>query len=255
MLLDPNVPFRPARAPLFYGWIILGLGCLGVIASIPGQTIGVGAFTDHLLTATGLARTGLSDAYFVGTLLSGCLMPYGGTILDRIGARLLMVAASIGLATMLVFMSQVDRLAALLPWLSQAGSAWVALCIGFFGIRFFGQGLLTLVSRTMVGRWFHRHRGRATALMGVIISFSFSLSPRLLTAMTDTIGWRTSWLWLALAIGVGVTLVGWLLARDHPEECGLHMDGDAPATRTASRPRAARSTRAVRRWPRSPSGP
>ena len=41
-------PFAPAGSPIFYGWVIVIVATIGKIASIPGQTIGVGVFTDSL---------------------------------------------------------------------------------------------------------------------------------------------------------------------------------------------------------------
>ena len=83
MHLDPNRPFAPARVPIFYGWVIVAVATLGVVMSIPGQTMGVSVFTDHLIEATGLTRLELSNAYLVGTVISGLLLPRGGRLLDR----------------------------------------------------------------------------------------------------------------------------------------------------------------------------
>ena len=77
-LFRANFPFAPDRFPIFYGWAILVASVLGVLTSIPGQTIGVSVFTDHLIAATGLSRLELANAYLVGTLTSGCLLPFGG---------------------------------------------------------------------------------------------------------------------------------------------------------------------------------
>jgi len=44
-----NKPFSPARLPFFYGWIILFAGIIGMLMSVPGQTVGVSAFTEDLL--------------------------------------------------------------------------------------------------------------------------------------------------------------------------------------------------------------
>ena len=60
--------------------------------------MGVSVFTDHLLEATGLSRLGLANAYLVGTVLSGLLLPFGGTLFDRWGARPLGLIACVGLA-------------------------------------------------------------------------------------------------------------------------------------------------------------
>ena len=113
-LLHPEYPFAPKNFPFFYGWIILIVCTIGVIMSIPGQTIGVSVFTDHLIAATGLSRLELSNAYFIGTLTSGLLLPYGGVLLDRFGARITVVCASIFLGLTLLYLSFSDRLATII---------------------------------------------------------------------------------------------------------------------------------------------
>ena len=89
-----DFPFRPASLPFFYGWVIVGAATAGIVASVPGQTMGVSVFTDHLLGATGLSRLELSNAYLIGTVVSGLALPFGGSWLDRWGARRTIVATS-----------------------------------------------------------------------------------------------------------------------------------------------------------------
>ena len=109
-LFQPNFPFSPAKFPVFYGWVILVASVLGVLTSIPGQTIGVSVFTDHLIEATGLSRLQLANAYLVGTLTSGCLLPFGGKLLDKLGARRIVVLAAVGLGVTLCYLAGCDRL-------------------------------------------------------------------------------------------------------------------------------------------------
>lgn len=237
-ILQPNVPFAPSRLRFFYGWVILVVTTLGIIMSIPGQTAGVSVFTDHLILATGLSRLSLSNAYLIGTLTSGLLLPIGGTWIDRIGARPIVVGASIWLALTLVYLSMSDRLALLLGNLLAIPTSTITfllLCIGFVSLRFSGQGMLTLVSRTTLGKWFDRRRGMASGIAGLFLSFGFSAAPLLLSFFIDGLGWRGAWLSLALLVGLGMSSLGWLLYRDNPEECGLVMDGEAAIAPTPSR--------------------
>ena len=229
--LQPNVPFQPRSLPLFYGWVILGATSLGLLMSIPGQTAGVSVFTDDLIAATGLSRLGLSSAYLIGTITSGLLLPFGGVLLDRLGARLVVIVSALWLGLTLVYLSLSDRLAA---WIAGAmpldpvAIAFVVLCVGFVNLRFSGQGMLTMVSRITLGKWFNRRRGMAASIAGLFAAFGFSAAPLLLSFTIDALGWRGAWLALAAGVGVGMSAIGWLLYRDNPEECGLAMDGTAP---------------------------
>lgn len=236
--MRPDRPFDPARLPFFYGWVILVVTTLGVLASIPGQTMGVSVFTDRLLEATGLSRLAFSNAYLVGTVASGLTLTAGGSWLDRFGARRTVFAACLGLAATLLLLSSVDRLAARL-WEALAGLgggapdrravAWALLALGFTALRFSGQGMLTLVSRTTLARWFDRRRGLVAAISGAFVNFSMAGAPLGLHLWIEAAGWRGAWQGMAAVVGLGMGLLGLVFYRHDPEECGLRPDGAAPA--------------------------
>ena len=243
--LHPDVPFVPRRSPVFYGWVVLFASTVGIVMSIPGQTMGVSVFTDSLMEATGLSRLALANAYFAGTTTSGVLLPRGGKLIDRFGARSVVIATSIGLALTLVLLSSIDSAAraAQIEHCSPEIISWIVIMLGFVSLRFCGQGMLTMVSRTMLGKWFDRRRGLVSSISGVFIAFSFAVSPLALNAWIEHSGWRGAYLEMALVVGIGMSAVGWLFYRDNPEECGLVMDGrstdgdaepegDASATRS-----------------------
>lgn len=231
--LQPAVPFDPRRLPIFYGWVVLAASTVGVLMSIPGQTMGVSVFTDHLIEATGLSRLSLANAYLAGTLASGLLLPRGGRLLDRFGARATILVAALALGVTLGVLSWVDRLAAAvasrLPIAPANAVAWTIFALGFTALRFSGQGMLTMTSRTMLGRWFERRRGMVSAISGLFVSFGFAIAPLLLSAWIEVSGWRGAWAGMGACVVLVVGLVGWLFYRDNPEECGLRMDG-RPAT-------------------------
>lgn len=224
--LSANFPFAPVRSRLFYGWWIVTVGAIGIIMSVPGQTMGVSVFTDPLMAATGLSRLQLANTYMVGTLASSLLLPYGGRLLDRFGARLTAMAACVAMALTLGLLASIDRVAgALTGPLSGQTAAMVALSFGFLCVRFSGQGMLTVSSRNMMSKWFERRRGLATGISGTAVAFGFGVAPAALQAMIDSLGWRGAWWAMAAAAGLGMTAIAWLFYRDNPEECGLKMDG------------------------------
>lgn len=224
-----DFPFRPAALPFYYGWVILAVSTVGIVMSVPGQTMGVSVFTDSLLDATGLSRLELSNAYLAGTVLSGLLLPTAGRLVDRFGVRSGVVFACVGLGLVLVFLSRVDRVAdaAVAGGVPAGVAAWACLAVGFTGIRFTGQGMLTLVSRTMLARWFERRRGLVSSLTGPVTSVAFAGAPLVLALWVERAGWRGAWLEMALVVGAGMGVLGWLLYRESPEDCGLVIDGGA----------------------------
>ncbi|MGJ3251519.1 MAG: MFS transporter [Elainellaceae cyanobacterium] len=228
-IIQPDYPLRPSQFSFFYGWIILIVCTIGIIMSIPGQTVGVSVFTDPLIQATGLSRLQLSNAYLIGTLSSGLLLPLGGRLLDRWGARAIAFISSLWLAATLCYLSLGDRLTVALTQLLslESGSviALILLITGFTSLRFSGQGMLTMVSRTTLGKWFDQRRGFVSGVSGIFVSFGFACAPLLLSMLIDGFGWRNAWFFLAALVGVGMGAIAWLFYRDNPEVCGLQMDG------------------------------
>lgn len=210
-------PFDPAKVPFYYGWVILVVGTLGVAASIPGQTAGVSVFTDHLTDATGLSRLQLAIAYLIGTGSSGFLLPYGGRAIDRWGSRIVAGSATFGLALTVFGMSFVG------PMSLPVGMA--VMSVGFGCLRFSGQGLLTLSSRTMVAQWFEARRGLVTSLSNAVMSFAFAASPAILLVLIDIDGFRTAWRLVGLTLVVVMGTVIVLFFRVSPEASGLVIDG------------------------------
>lgn len=220
---------HPGAWPFFYGWVVLAAGTLGILASVPGQTFGVSAFTEPLLDALAMSRDQISMAYLVGTVASSLVLTFAGAAYDRFGARRVGAAAAMLLGVVLAGLSRVDRVvAALLTVVPSLGPAWAGfavLCLGFFLLRFSAQGVMTMVSRNMMMKWFDRHRGLVTGISGFVIAPMFSAAPSVLNGLVESAGWRHAWSTMGWIVGVGFTLIVLLLFRDNPERYGLKPDG------------------------------
>ncbi len=232
-LPGPDWPFAPRRLPVFYGWVVLAVSTLGILASIPGQTMGMAVFTEPLMAALDLTRTELSLAYMFGTIGSSLFLTRAGRLYDRIGGRALIVAASLALALTLLWIATLDRIVGLLPTGLRGAGAFLLILVGYLFVRFFGQGVLTSASRNILLSWFERRRGLVSGLRGVFVSLGFSLAPPLLALLIALFDWRGALLVLAVVCGPLFAFLALALARDAPEPCGLRPDGDAPATDAA----------------------
>lgn len=234
-----NQPFDPSRLPLFYGWIILAAGTIGMLMSVPGQTVGVSAFTEFLLEDLQIDRDNLSLAYLFGTLASGLMITRAGKLYDRYGARVMAFIAGVALGIMLLFLTRIDVIADAFGrsgFLSPVLVTFVLLAVGFWGIRFFGQGMLTMVSRNMVMKWFDKRRGMANAVLGIFTAFGFSLAPQVFSSIIEQLEWRGAWVALAIAVGLVFAVFVLLIFRDNPESCGLRPDGRLSARQQRKRP-------------------
>ncbi len=215
----------PKHFPFYYGWFLLPFAALGVIMSIPGQTAGFSAFTESLLRVTGISRTRLSLLYMIGTLVSGFLLPFMGPIIDRKGSRIMMTVASLSLALTLLLLSRLESLAVFEGLVSLSLVYSIALALGIFALRFFGQGMLPLTANTMIGKWFHLNRGKAFAFIGIANSIAFSAAPAILAGFVLAFGWSGAWRIIGITVGSLMTVVALLFYRNTPEEEGIAVDG------------------------------
>ena len=224
-----NIPFAPSALPFFYGWIILAAGTIGILMSIPGQTMGVSVFTENLLKDLEIDRNNLSLAYLIGTVGSGLLITQAGKYYDKWGARIMALIAGGFLGLTLLYLTRVEVITLSLvnnfKLISPALATFVLLTLGFWGIRFFGQGMLTMVSRNMVMKWFDKRRGFANAIMGIFAAFGFSLAPKVLNQFIEKREWTGAWLLLGIVIGTVFVLFVLLIFRDNPGDCGCIPDG------------------------------
>lgn len=191
--------------------------------------MGFSVFTEILMDEFGLSRVSLSTAYFVGTVASGLTLPSAGRLFDHWGARRMIVLSAVATGLMLLFLSEAASFARWLAGIFPSGwkaiVSFVVIGLGFYLIRLAAQGVLTLTSRNVVGKWFDQRRGMAMALSGIFISFGFSVAPKGLDLLIQQFGYGGAWRFLAWLTLFAMAPLGWLIFRDNPEECGLQMDG------------------------------
>ncbi len=228
MLKNPSLlPQYFQRKGIYYGYIVLIVGTIGVVMSIPGQTMGVSVYTEHLIKALSLTRSQLSFAYLLGTISSSFLLPYAGRILDRLGPRFMAVLATSSLGLALIYISFTPTLSTFfteLTGLPRYVLSFIIVYFGFLGVRHFGQGQLTMCSRTMMGQWFEKKRGTMLGFSGLFVAFGFGLAPLTLTQLIQWSGWQKSLYLLSLCC-FAVGIIAYIFFRKSPETCGLKIDG------------------------------
>jgi len=228
-------PFNPAKVPFFYGWVILVAATIGILVSAPGQTMGVSTFTDYLIDNIGLSRNQLSTAYMVGTIGSSLILTYAGKMYDKYGARWVGMGVSLMLAGVLLMLSQSDRI--IKTFVSDSQSAiYVAFAMAilmflFFMLRFSGQGVLTMVSRNMLMKWFVARRGLVNGISSVFVALGFSIAPLTFDMLIQGTSWRMAWILMAAVIGIIFTLFVFLFFRDNPEDLDMIPDGEKHGNR------------------------
>lgn len=235
--LNQHIPFSPAKSPIPYSWVILIAAIIGVIMSIPGQTMGVSVFTDYLIEALKIERFQLSNAYLIGTLASATLLTRVGQLYDRFGGRIIAMFAATVLGGTLILVSFSDDIARSVATFFNSDSAvipFVTITICFFLLRFSGQGVLTMISRTMLMKWWIENRGFANGLSGIAVSFGFSVAPGIYNGMIEKSGWENT-LWQLALVALCFVVFAFIFFRDDPKTSGSQADGGRPLFQTKNK--------------------
>lgn len=199
----PARPVDARQSPWGGGALrVLVLATIASTLTAPGQTIGVSVFIDHFVDDLDLTRSQVSGAYLVGTLTGAALLPRVGRFIDQRGVRLAQLLIATGFGVALVNMSFVH------------GLVWLA--VGFTGIRFLGQGSLSLVSTVTVAIRFRHNRGTAIGLFSTVSSALMALVPVVLAFVISQVGWRSAWLVSAAVVVAVVVPIAWFGLRDLP---------------------------------------
>ncbi|MBN8237094.1 MFS transporter [Halobacillus kuroshimensis] len=202
---------RTDGSPFYYGWVIVFIAGLSVFFSGPGQTYSISIFIDYYIDDFDYTRSLVSGIYSGATLAAGFILFMMGRLIDRFGQRAMMVAVGMCLALALFWNAFL------------AGP--VMMFIGFFLIRLFGQGSMTLIPNTLVPQWFIRKRGRALSVMAIGGFASSALLPPLNTWLIEAFGWRMTWgIWGTALLVIFVPLAFYLV-RNRPEDIGEVPDG------------------------------
>lgn len=203
-----NLPVNP---PFFYGWIIVATAAMGLFFSGPGQTYAISVYINSYINELGWSRSLISTTYSMASLAAGLCMFFVGRLIDRYGQRVMSLTAGILLGVASLWNSFL------------LGPIW--LFFGFFMLRLFGQGAMTLIPSTLVPQWFIRKRGRALSLMAMGGFASAAFFPPFNVWLIETWGLAASWrIWGLLLILIFVPLSFYLI-RNTPEVVGLEPDG------------------------------
>lgn len=211
MEIHLNKEEKPIKTKFYYGWVVLFMSALAFFFSGPGQTFSILIFIDHYIKEFGWSRSLVSSLYSGGTLISGLILTFMGKKIDKYGHRKMIVIISLALGTAALWMSFVYN-----P---------LMLLIGFFLMRFFGQGSMGLWPQTLVPHWFKSKRGFAMSILGIGGVVGAAIIPPLNNYLINLVGLSNAWRFWTLALFIIMAPAGWYLVRNRPENIGLKIDG------------------------------
>lgn len=194
---------------IFYGWWIV-LACFLISAYVGGVVFfGFTAFIDPIREEFGWSHTQISLAVSLRGLEMGVFAPIVGFLVDRYGARMLILFGTITIGFGFILLSLTQSLAM------------------FYGsilfISFGAGGCAAVVLTTTVANWFHKKMGLALGIMGSGVGVGGLLIP-LIVWLIKVYQWRTTLVILGFAIFVlGIPLS--FVIRNRPEQYGYLPDG------------------------------
>ncbi len=178
---------------------LLFFGLLLTFFSSFGQTFLVSLYVPEIGAAFSLTNTQLSSLYAAATLGSAFTLPWVGRYVDVWSLRRFTLGVLTGLLFALLLLSAAPHPAVVL--------------LGFYGLRLFGQGLMSHTSISTMARAFEANRGKAIGIATVGHSLGEAILPLLMAFLIGATGWRSGLQFSALALAVLVIPLIWGLQR------------------------------------------
>ncbi len=163
-----------------------------------GQTFFIGLSSGGIRSDFGLSNGEFGSIYMLATLASALTLSQFGKIVDHLSvARVAMIIVPL-LAAAAVGMAYASNLA--------------MLVIVIFGLRLFGQGMMTHTAITAIGRWYVAQRGRAVSVTTMGHQAGEAAFPLIFVVVVASVGWRNTWLLAALMLMVvALPMIYWLM--------------------------------------------
>lgn len=197
-------------------WI--GAGFLLTLFSSFGQTFFIGLSGNELRSTFHLSGGTFGLLYMVATLASAVTLPWLGRLLDLMPGWKVVRFSMPALALACVLLAVAPNIA--------------VLTLSIYLLRLFGQGMMTEIAFTEIGRWFVANRGRAMALITQGQQVGSAILPAVVVLIIQTSGdWRTGW----FASAAVVVLVGLpsIVALMRAERVPRSQEANVAGQRTA----------------------
>jgi MFS family permease len=176
-------------------------GLITAFASSFGQTYFIGIFGHAIQQDFAMSHTEGGSIYMAGTLLSALVLPITGKWIDQVPLQRYTFIVLLCLAFAGWFITQVHSL------------GW--LVVGVFLLRQSGQGLMSHVAYTSMGRYFDQQRGKATAMVAMGFAAGEAILPLIAVMAIAAVGWRWSYAGVAIFVLVVILPASMWLLRGH----------------------------------------
>src|ERR1700730_16051001 len=203
------------RKTLYYGWVNLAVAALAMVGTLPGRTQGLGLITEPLLADLRIDRVSYAAINLWATLIGSLFCLPCGRLVDRLGSRAVLTAVVATLAATVLGMT------------AASGLLWLGAALTL--TRGLGQSALSVVSLTLVGKWFGRRLNYAMGIYSLLVGVGFIAAFPGVGSAVVAFGWRTAWSAVGWTLLIVLAPIAWLTVRDGPKERGSQFDADDPS--------------------------
>jgi len=200
------------QGKIFYGWwVVIALFLVEMFA--PMTRYSMTAFLPFISSELGWSRSLIGLAQSLACWIHALFVLLTGWMTDRVGGqKTIFLGGFLALCGWILF--------------STTKSLW-QLYLYYGVIMAIAMSLSHLVPLQATGRkWFTKRAGLVAGIITSALGVGLAIFMPLLTAMSGSIGWRTTSVICAFAFGISVMLLALFIIRDTPESIGLHPDGE-----------------------------
>ena len=197
---------------IFYGWWIVLTSAVGLFWGVPITVYSFSVFLRPVMQEFHVGRAAVSLGFTVKLFVAALCTPLTGWLLDRYGARKVILPLTALFGTVL---------------LSNKVFSGSLLQFYFFyaALGFFVHGSGPVPYGYVVSHWFDRRRGLALGLMMLGIGAGAIIMPSFAQLLITGFGWHTAYAILGAAVWlIAVPTVAAFL-KERPQDLGLLPDG------------------------------
>ena len=169
-------------------WPLLFFGVITIFWGNFGQSFFISWYGASFQESLNLSATEYGTAYSTATLISGLLIMWVGSLIDRVSINKFIIFCSLGLTAACIMLYTASNLG----WLIAA----------LFMLRFFGQGLLPHTGVTTMVKEFSINRGKAVSIATTGVPLGEIILPTLAVLLIASLGWQKSWLVIAISVPI-----------------------------------------------------
>jgi len=213
------------RPTVFYGWIVVATAALGLfLGAFPIVAFSFGVFFPSFVDEFHASRAAVSLAFTSHNVFSGLSALIIGRMVDRIGARSVILPGLAIVATLLLSAEAI-------------GSRLSELYLFYIALGVVGSATTTVPYALVVSRWFDRRRGLALGALMAGLGLGAVVMPIVAQRLIASFGWRHAFAIVGCAmLTVPLPIVAFFL-KDSPAKIGLLPDGESPGLDRYSRAR------------------